>query len=606
MTSEKLFLRIYTNISEVVKHKKLSREYFYGYVLNNQSFGTKRVDDYTRRNIVNRIYKLGDILLNEKITKENGRSLAFFHIREIGRIIYHFILTEDIRRELFNHRNFGKPLVIENMDNLIPLELAFDGENFLSLLYPMGRSVPAHTKKSAYGHRREDKELFICVLSDPKEDLPDSKREGEEIAALFSKLKKSEATKITVHRYHGPQVTKDLVLFNILFNGRYDILHFSGHCEFDDNDPSLSALVLNDGPLKAYEIEEMKGSPIIFANACSSGLDNEKKGFLGRGLTEGLASNFVRYGAVAYIGSLWPVTEATASYFAKEFYRNLLDPKLALGEALMIAKRKMYKNKPNDLACLAYILFGDPSFGLFSHDEERMFMSSFLNEYAVYEIMRLEMEYDGLEMLTVNDPHWIFWNQTIIDRWVNNLTESEMEREKLLRSFDDYKKYFRKLALDGKKTFKIILNLKTFRKYLLSLSEKEVQETVFDIMAFLELENFMQLFYLGQEEEIEEYEIVSKNQDENENVNDNICVVIKESRIDRSKPYYFLFFNDTPELIIDHIKRYNDYKKRCLEQYRRNFSDRFSYLTQKPIEDYDEIEIKKVTRHILEKLLQPD
>ena len=230
-------------------------------------------------------------------------------------------------------------------------------------------------------------------------------------------------------------------------------------------------------------------------------------------------------------------------------------------------------------------------------------MSTFYNEKAIYEIMRLEKEYSGLEMLTVNDHHWMFWKRNTLEKWIKSITQSQKERENLLIAFDDYQKHFRKLASDGKKCFKIILNLRTFEQFIGRIDLDEASEVIVDTLKFLELPNFNLFLYRGPEEEIEEYEIVSKRMDENENVADNLCVMIKESRIDRENPYYFLYFNDTPELIIDHINKYNNYKRLCLDQYRNNFSDIYPYLKDKNINDYNELEIKKVTKHILEQLL---
>lgn len=230
-------------------------------------------------------------------------------------------------------------------------------------------------------------------------------------------------------------------------------------------------------------------------------------------------------------------------------------------------------------------------------------MSTFWNEKAVHDIMKFEKEYSGLEMLTVNDHHWMFWKKNTLEKWIKNITQSERERENLLLAFDDYQRHFRKLALDGKKWFKIILNYKTFGKYIGALAPVEASEMIIDTLKFLELPNFHLFFYNGPEEEIEEYEIVSKNTDENMNIADNLCIVIRESRIDREKPYSFLYFNDTQDLIIDHINRYNNYRQLCLEQYRNEFSEIYPILKEKDTDDYTEVEIKKVTRYILEQLL---
>ncbi|MCK4796677.1 MAG: hypothetical protein KAT05_04805, partial [Spirochaetes bacterium] len=129
-------------------------------------------------------------------------------------------------------------------------------------------------------------------------------------------------------------------------------------------------------------------------------------------------------------------------------------------------------------------------------------------------------------------------------------------------------------------------------------------DIIYDLIKHLEYSNFHLLLYMGDENQIEEVEILSKNRDEFENMNENICAVIRQARIDIDEPYYFLFYNNTKQLIKDHIIRYNDYKKLCLEQYRNSFSGTFPYLLKKDLTKYDEVEIKKVVKHLLIELMK--
>lgn len=230
-------------------------------------------------------------------------------------------------------------------------------------------------------------------------------------------------------------------------------------------------------------------------------------------------------------------------------------------------------------------------------------MNTFYNEKAVHEIMRLEKEYSGLEMLTVNDPHWMFWKKNTFERWIENITQSDKARQDLLTAFEDYQRHSRALALDGKKCFKIILNLRTFERFLIRIDLSEAREVIIDMLKFLEVKNFHLFFYKGPEEEIEESEIISRRMDETENTADNLCVGIRQSRTDQDTPHFFLDFDDTREVILHHIAKFNDYRRLCLEQYRDHFPELYPSLREKDVNDYSEIEIKRVTKHILEQLL---
>lgn len=600
MAIEKLILRINNDVVEIWKNEKISREYIYHYVLNNRDYGKKHVNEYTRTSIVNKIYELGEMRVNSHLHPDG---FLLDKIKEVGNRIYSFILSEPIRAELFDSKNFNKNLIIENMDILLPLELAFDGNKFLSLIYSIGRAVPKYPSRTDLDLNAAP--LDIRILSNPTNDLQGSTKEGNQISSAINKIQHPPKGKIKLTHYEGAQVTKELVLFDILYQGKCNILHFCGHGNFNDTDPMLSSLILSDGSLRAHELEEMKGNPIVFVNACSSAIEAEKSAFFGRGLIEGMASSFVKYGAIAYIGSLWPLGDETSTSLALEFYKYFLAEGCSIGESLRKAKEKLFNSASSmDVTCLSYILFGDPSFNLYTINEDRFLLSSFLNDKAVHEIMKLEKHYSGLEMLTSNDIHWIFWNKNLVKEWSNKIAQSTSDREKLYKAFDDYQLHFRKEAIAGRKWFKLILNYKTFEKYVRNLNASEINALIFDMINFLEYKNFHMLFYLGPEEEIDEYEIVSINTDEKKNIEDNVCVVIKESRIEKDNIYYFLYFNDTPELILDHISRYDNYRKLCLQQYKTNYHNIFPYLSEKEPNIYDEYEIKKVTKYILERFLK--
>jgi CHAT domain-containing protein len=72
-------------------------------------------------------------------------------------------------------------------------------------------------------------------------------------------------------------------------------------------------------------------------------------------MVEGWAASFLRVGADAVIGSLWEVTDASASTCAQESYRAALSG-YTLGQARGGHPRQL--RRPT---WLAYILYGGPS-----------------------------------------------------------------------------------------------------------------------------------------------------------------------------------------------------------------------------------------------------
>lgn len=72
------------------------------------------------------------------------------------------------------------------------------------------------------------------------------------------------------------------------------------------------------------------------------------------------ASNFMRAGAGAFIGTLWTVRSETARTFAAEFYRALIRDGLSLGAASLRARQALAANE-DDPTWLAYTIYGDPA-----------------------------------------------------------------------------------------------------------------------------------------------------------------------------------------------------------------------------------------------------
>ena len=74
----------------------------------------------------------------------------------------------------------------------------------------------------------------------------------------------------------------------------------------------------------------------------------------------GLAENLLRAGLAHYIGTHWPVVDATAATFAGVFYRELL--RTSIGGALVRARRAVRAKRSPDWA--DYVHYGDGEFRL--------------------------------------------------------------------------------------------------------------------------------------------------------------------------------------------------------------------------------------------------
>ncbi|MEZ4733763.1 MAG: AAA family ATPase [Caldilineaceae bacterium] len=141
-----------------------------------------------------------------------------------------------------------------------------------------------------------------------------------------------------------------------LASGDYDLIHFACHAR-------PGALCLADGWLTTTEIQAaLRGSPFIFLNACSSARDSSLTStnlpFVGQ-QSANLAEAFLTGGATAFIGTLWPVADASIGQLAVDFYRSLLNGK-PVGKALRQARSHSINTAPNEISWAAPVLYGDP------------------------------------------------------------------------------------------------------------------------------------------------------------------------------------------------------------------------------------------------------
>ena len=139
--------------------------------------------------------------------------------------------------------------------------------------------------------------------------------------------------------------------------GDVGLLHFSCHNAFARGTPNASRILLGDQPFEPVFLEQHAGrfaAPLVFLNACRT--DGQAPLYT---TVEGWASSFLRAGAGAFIGSLWEVSDASASIYAQAFYQAALGGH-TLGESARRA-RETIRDNPGDPTWLAYALYCDPA-----------------------------------------------------------------------------------------------------------------------------------------------------------------------------------------------------------------------------------------------------
>jgi len=286
--------------------------------------------------------------------------------RDLGDFMYKLFIPEAIQQLL---SDTSCSLTITSNDLEVPWELmriqSGKAEQELLCLerpvsrMPLGRAVPRRDRAVV----SERKQLrFLLIQSLAGKPLPAAETE---IDLLRQSLQREWKDRITIEVLRGEDAS-GARLNRILREGRYDVIHYAGHAQFDESQPDRSGLILyNNEPFSAEKIRRfLTGRPLVFLNACETGrVQNEQESHTAsfQGPAEGLASAFIYGGALACIGSQAPVDDRQAANFAHRFYDDVLHGHM-LGEAMWRARQESFASSAEDVAWTAFVLYGDPTF----------------------------------------------------------------------------------------------------------------------------------------------------------------------------------------------------------------------------------------------------
>jgi hypothetical protein len=225
--------------------------------------------------------------------------------------------------------------------------------------------------------------LSVLVVADPGGDLPNAAAEGRLVAELFRAFNAAwpaEATRVVeVAELIGPQDATRTNVLRALMTNTYDVLHYAGHCEYDDAHPARSGWLFGNERLTANELDRIDRVPFfIVSNACESGamarMDTGERP-LG---APSFAEAFFGRGVSSFVCTAWIVDDLISGAFARALYEALLglrrrddgpgyrvEEPLAIYAAMQRARRAVAE-QPAGLRCWgAYQHYGNPHFRLF-------------------------------------------------------------------------------------------------------------------------------------------------------------------------------------------------------------------------------------------------
>lgn len=310
-----------------------------------------------RQDMVGRLCrKIGDVL-NRDALRERGHPGLLDELRSAGNLLYTELLGPELRKML--HATSADTLRLSLSGELlsIPWELLYDGEEFLSVRFHIGRVVRVPQAAPARPQRERPLPFRMLLLYDPAVDPDRSIR--ERILAVQRECNQFDEL-----------LSVDIEMLRMEYSAllsafaQYDVFHCRSHIVADGVD---SGWLLQDGQKFGVRdlnrvIESRIIMPVLtFSDGCESAKADVMSG-------EHLALAFLRAGVRHYLGTLCKIPPASSAYFTLAFYRALLDG-LSVGAAISQARKALIANDdPRRLLWAGYVLYGDPSARVFSFD----------------------------------------------------------------------------------------------------------------------------------------------------------------------------------------------------------------------------------------------
>jgi pimeloyl-ACP methyl ester carboxylesterase len=335
---------------------------------------------------------------NDELAAEWKPSKQLYH----GQFLEKLLVPAELRGEFYRHRENPVVLMLDNAtarihweaiaqsDAEVPAEAIADNEEaamdlFLGTSRGLTRQLRTTFAPPPEPPPPPRRVLRVLVVADPAEDnhLPGAEQEGLEVAELFEQFNSVydwSLNRVEVVKLFGPHdATRTNVLRHLLMRTEpYDVLHFAGHCVYDETDPSASGWVFSRGErLTANELRRLDRVPsFVFSNACESGKTPDRADLRSAALAPTFAESFFERGVSNFVCTAWPVDDYDARQFALSLYAGLLGlkredsgtvrgPMLPMHKAMMEARRAIANPSVGTRTWAAYQHYGSPFMRLF-------------------------------------------------------------------------------------------------------------------------------------------------------------------------------------------------------------------------------------------------
>ncbi len=289
---------------------------------------------------------------------------------EKARAIFELLIPNDFKENI--RRNAPVLWVLDSFTASFPWELLQTGaetDKPLCIGAGMIRQLAISEYKTV---NTPVKTNNVLIVGDPNlkgftkaKQLDGAKKEGESVYETLKKYDLSIGT---------PLIRRDSdEIITALFKQDYKIVHLAGHGIFNATNPYESGMLIGKKKgknepllLTPFEFAKLSSPPeFMFINCCHLGRINPFAEELSSNrfkLAANIGTQLIKDGVKAVIVSGWEVDDNAALEFATIFYQRMLDNNDSFGDAVKIARERIYNNYRYSNTWGAFQCYGDPHY----------------------------------------------------------------------------------------------------------------------------------------------------------------------------------------------------------------------------------------------------
>jgi hypothetical protein len=345
---------------------------------NSTYITTNPLDEYALKAMIKEVDRLRSNLETKvkSTTSEEVRkkaTLSFLEeMKKIGGTILNTLLSKGALSRIADDDPEYFALEIDREQLAIPLEMLYDGQDFLCLKRAVSRwiteepgSIEYEEKEKPHPRVRKESEPVTILLIDSRvEGEVSSVAAGfeEQLEQFLTDEKTFPNKSIKVESLRG-KLNKENVAAK-LSSGKYDIVHFISLAEVSSGDPTASSWIMNDGEIRGHDLLKLlaSGYPQLVISYVSPPLWGRKwDGKQQDRVLYTLAYSTKLAGPNCFVGAIADDLNDSMLALTKSLYVEILNNKKPVGMALRDTRLQLIKaNGKEDENWMKLILYGNP------------------------------------------------------------------------------------------------------------------------------------------------------------------------------------------------------------------------------------------------------